>query len=224
MGTFADDAKAPPGTVLRLAHHVVALNSGEPSGDAAGCFDTSGTEVQGLFAVGAAEPPERPLLLAIIDGLGHGPLAAAAAQAALDTLAAQPDLPLAELFSRLDARLASTRGAAIGLVQLQGLQMRHAGIGNTRAVCLRGREQTRLPSQNGIVGGGQALCVSINERQLQRGDWLLLFTDGINEHLQLPVQLPEWERSPDILCQHVLARWRAAADDAGVLVMHVGAA
>ena len=183
------------------------MQDGEPCGDAAG-----------HWCPAAAEGGAPRHLLAIVDGLGHGPLAAEAAQAAIDTLAAQPGLPLAELMARLDERLARTRGAAVGLVQIDGARLLHAGIGNTRVMRLRGAAVTRLPSQNGIVGGGQCARSSLNELEVQPGDWLVLYTDGIDEMLNLPLQLPEWQRDPDTLCQHVLARWRLGADDAGVLV------
>ena len=194
----------------RLASRVLPMCDGEACGDAAGHF--AGPVSEG------DETPRR--LLAIIDGLGHGLEAAKAAQAAMDTLhmrAADPALPLDELLNRLDARLTPTRGAAIGLVRLDGLQLQHAGIGNTRTLHLRGGLIARLPSQNGIVGGGQALRVAVNTLTLQAGDGLLMFTDGLDERLQLPLVLPEWRRDPDTLCQHLLARWRQGRDDAGVL-------
>ena len=57
--------------------------------------------------------------------------------------------------------------------------------------------------------------------EAQAGDWLLLFTDGLNEMLQLPVLLPEWTREPATLCSHLLRQWRSGRDDAGVLVLQV---
>ena len=213
---------------LRVACRWVPMHDGEPCGDAAGHFvwpDPCSAPGAPDSAAGRDAPraacavPQH--LLAIIDGLGHGPEAAIAAQAAMDLLAAHAALPLAELFVRLDARLVSTRGAAIGLVQVHGQRLRHAGVGNTRALHRRGEAVARLPSQNGIVGGGVPARLVVNELDLAPGDWLLLYTDGIQEAVHLPVELPEWRRDPATLCQHVLTHWHSGRDDAGVLALWV---
>lgn len=187
------------------------MQEGEACGDATASFELEG------------EPGSAPArLLAIVDGLGHGAEAALASSAALALLAEEPALPLAELFARLDARLAGTRGAAVGLVRVAGRRMSHLGVGNTRVLRLRGTQATRLPSCNGIVGGGLPARLPVNELDLESGDWLLMFSDGLQEMLQLPVRLPEWERDPATLCAHLLRHWRAGRDDAGVLVMLLG--
>jgi serine/threonine protein phosphatase PrpC len=186
------------------------MREGEPCGDAVACFEWP------------ARAGEVGCLLAVIDGLGHGAEAAEAAQEGLRVLGEAPDAPLVELFARLDDRLLATRGAAIGLVRLQAGRLVHAGIGNTRTLRLRGPACTRLPSQNGIVGGGTRLRAPLNALDLEPGDWLLLFTDGLAETLSLSVSLPEWERDPTLLCEHLMRRWRSPRDDAAVLALCVG--
>jgi hypothetical protein len=124
--------------------------------------------------------------------------------------------------ARLDAGLAATRGAAIGLARIEGLQLHHAGIGNTRALRWRDGHLLRLPSEPGIVGGGLPRQLPVTTLDLQPQDWVLLMTDGLDEMLQLPVRLPEWERDLDLLCAHLMAHFRNVADDAGALVFHVG--
>jgi hypothetical protein len=198
---------------IRVATQVLAMNEGEPCGDAAASFKVPD---------GNHAAPGH--LLAIVDGLGHGIEAARAAQAAIGALRERPGLALPELLGNLDQRLVDTRGAAIGLMRLEAGRLRYAGIGNTRAMRLRGDRMTRLSSQPGIVGGGLPGPIQQAELDLQGGDWLLLFTDGLDEMLQLPVRLPEWEREPHTLCQHLLSRWRIGRDDAGVLVALVGGA
>jgi serine/threonine protein phosphatase PrpC len=200
-------AAAPP---WRLATRAVPMREGEPCGDAVASFE---------WPVSA---PQAGRLLAVIDGLGHGAEAAEAAQEALRVLEETPDAPLHDLFDRLDHRLLTTRGAAIGLVRLESRRLVHAGIGNTRTLRLRAAASMRLPSQNGIVGGGTRLLAPLNELDLEPGDWLLLFTDGLSESLSLGVSLPEWERDPTILCDHVMQRWRLPRDDAAVLALCVG--
>ena len=170
--------------------------------------------------------------LAVIDGLGHGPDAALAAQSARDLLDLSADQPgLAghpdRVLLKLDGALAGTRGAAIGLVWVTPDRLRHAGVGNTRALRWRAGHTLRLPSSYGIVGDGQlgaghgSRRVTVTDLDLQPGDCLLLFTDGLDESLTIGVMLPEWVREPTRLCQHLLSQGHPARDDAAVLVAHI---
>jgi hypothetical protein len=210
-------AERPPmnpenaGLTHRGACRVVPRHDGDPSGDAAT-----------LLHAGATAHAPATTLMVIVDGLGHGPLAAHAAEVAMQAIADQPDAALSTLFVRLDARLQSTRGAAVGIARLEGRVLTHVAVGNTRFAHWRGPRLTRLASQAGIVGGTLPQRLAVNKLELLPGDWLLMFTDGIAEHVQLPVQLPEWERDPATLCDFVLARWRDDLDDAGVLALRVG--
>jgi serine/threonine protein phosphatase PrpC len=212
-----------------VASATAALRPHEPCGDAAAWWPGAGPAGTGLVA--------------IIDGLGHGAEAALVAQHAVHTLGESQAVPavqaasaaqrLAELMQRLDSALSSLRGAAVGLVQLGAGRLWHLGVGNTRAVRWRpgaglGAQPqallTRLPSHNGIVGGGLPARLGVTELDTAPGDWLLLFTDGLDERLHLPVLLPEWQRDPTLLCQHLLQLQRPGRDDAGVLVMQLGVA
>lgn len=175
--------------------------------------------------------------LVVIDGLGHGPAAALAAQRALAGVraAATPAQTTADpvyLLQQLDSQLAGTRGAAVGLAWLQGGQLRYAAVGNTRLLRWRQGAVLRLPSRYGIVGDGslaaQAAAAAPGENaamtlDLLPGDWLLLFTDGLDERLHFDLLLPEWQRDPQRLCQHLMAAWRQPRDDAAVLVARVDA-
>jgi serine/threonine protein phosphatase PrpC len=175
--------------------------------------------------------------LVLIDGLGHGPAAAHAAHAAADAVrrAAQRGAPAADdlpsQLAELDRALIGTRGAAVGWLWLQGWRLRHAGVGNTRALRWRAGHALRLPSHYGVLGDGQRATAAASgtrpgwphtqEIDVAPGDWLLLFSDGLDEALQLDVMRPEWEREPGALCQHLLTRWRQQRDDAAVMVARV---
>ena len=208
-------AAAGGGAGWQVASDKLPMHPADPCGDAAVCLVWPPT--------GGAQQ----CLLAIVDGLGHGAEAALAADAALQTLtdawaAAGSSRPsLAQLLVQVDARLLGLRGAAVGLVRVVPGGLEHAGVGNTRAMRLRDGQLVRLSSQNGIVGGGMPPSLQLSRLDLQPGDWLLLFSDGLNEMLRLPVLLPEWQRDPATLCAHLLRQWRVGHDDASVLVLRV---
>lgn len=184
-----------------------------------------------VTVVATAPPALEGHWLAVIDGLGHGPEAAQAAQVArrgLEQAASQPGLAghPDQVLLNLDAVLAGTRGAAIGLAWVTPDRLRHAGVGNTRALRWRAGQTLRMPSSYGIVGDGQLSAghgsrrVTVTDLDLQPDDWLLLFTDGLDESLTVGVMLPEWVREPGRLCQHLMAQGRPTRDDAAVLVAH----
>lgn len=194
----------------RVAHLCLPLHADEPCGDAAAVFEQGGRSGD--------------MLLVLADGLGHGSQAAYAAQSALAAVAAHPFMPLAQLMAELDVSLRETRGAAVGLMHVhgtpQGSRLAFAGVGNTRALRWRGASLHRLPSQYGVVGGGLARPVAVQLLDLAPGDWVLMFSDGLDERLELPAPLPEWQRDPALLCAHLARRWRQGADDIGVLACH----
>jgi Stage II sporulation protein E (SpoIIE) len=182
----------------------------------------------------AVESEGRPIAhwAAVVDGLGHGPHAAAAAERAVLTLDSlvQDDAALADPFSLLqplDVALAQTRGAAVGLAHLQadetGVQLSFAGLGNTRCLRWRAGQALRLPSRYGVVGDGQGRHRqrSADDAQvceLRPGDVLLLFTDGLDENLQLRDLPAGWGQDPERLAVQLMSRWRQPRDDAAILV------
>lgn len=190
----------PAGVALRC----LPLQDGQPCGDA-----------------GDALPIEGGLLLVMLDGLGHGPPAARAAQRALALLRHEPDAPLEQLMARLDAGLRDTRGVAAGLARLDDDgTLAFAGVGNIAALHWRGGRPAHLPCVPGVLGGGRAAAVMQTRVPLADGDWVLLHTDGLVGPLSLGPVLPEWRRDPGLLCAHLTARHRRADDDAGVLACH----
>lgn len=188
----------------QVASAVDARDVGQPCGDVCGAW----------FGHAVA-------LLAIVDGLGHGPRAAEAARAAERAIAADPFAPLHEIFARADRGVAATRGAAIGLARLENGQLEYGAVGNTRMACLREGRSIRLPSEPGIVGEGLRARVETFRMEVVPGDWLVLCTDGIEDGFAVPAIFPEWKSDPAGLCRFVLSRFRNARDDAGVLVARI---
>ena len=165
----------------------------------------------------AVQQHEGRFRLIVADGLGHGPLAAAAAEAALTTLAAHPDLCPVQALRLCHQNLQGGRGAVLALADLDPSAGRlvYAGVGNVEARLSSGGQQTRPISYRGIVGAAMP-TVRPFEFPLA-GDWLLvLHTDGVSARFDLSD--PELPAEPAALADALLQRWARPRDDAAVLV------
>lgn len=141
-----------------------------------------GENVLGDRAVVALD--ERQTLLAVVDGVGHGADAAAAAQVAADTLKHSADQDVASAALECHRALAHTRGASMSLASLDDREhtMTWLGIGNVEARLLHGAEplpvSKSLLLHNGVVGHELPRMVP-QTMPLARGDLLIFATDGI---------------------------------------------
>ncbi|MBK1710550.1 MULTISPECIES: SpoIIE family protein phosphatase [Marichromatium] len=161
--------------------------------------------------------PDR-LRLALADGLGHGHEAEIAASAAIAQVAAMPEHHLEEIFLACDQALRDTRGAALAIVDIhpQLDRLRHAAVGNIRSVIARSGLIRRLSSSRGIVGAGYR-DLRAESFTITAGDWLTLFTDGIQESAEVLSGLDDATVS-DRLAEQLIERWADGHDDAGILI------
>jgi len=164
--------------------------------------------------------PDGKLVMCVIDGLGHGPLAAAAADAALDCVAADPAQPLPVIFENCDAALVGTRGAAMGIASVDNATgiLTYAGVGNTRIAI--GRTSAKiLTNNNGIVGDGLRFRrLSTRTVPLSPNDLVLMYTDGLKTGIGLGDYGHALFADPQRLAERILQDWRRGTDDAAVLV------
>jgi anti-sigma regulatory factor (Ser/Thr protein kinase) len=128
------------------------------------------------------------LAAVVIDGLGHGPLAALAAAEAVNTFNdRQFDNPVAYLEAAHDA-MRSTRGAAIAVAHADFNRhtLDYAGVGNiSGSIFDRGGAKSRsLLSFEGIVGS-KIRKLQQFEYQWTNGDLLIMHSDGLAERWKL---------------------------------------
>jgi hypothetical protein len=161
-------------------------------------------------------------VLAVVDGLGHGAEAAAAAEVAVSVIERNRGEPLFPLFLLAHERLAASRGVAATVAILDGDTGRldWVGVGNVTGVVLRA-DDTARPRTLGVflcrgVLGYIMPDLHIPEPvQLADGDFVVLATDGIRGdvttalHPELPV---------DRLAETILHDRATVDDDALVLV------
>lgn len=162
-------------------------------------------------------------LLAMADGLGHGPEAEIAALAALDFVESHLEQPLSSLFEGCDRALRGTRGTALELLRISPGGAEYAGIGNTGARIWQAAHQRslRLSGDYGIVGAGFR---RLNPRPLSlaAGDLVVLHTDGISEKFDLKAYPALTSIALPTLAQQLLQDWGKSHDDAAVLIYRHG--
>ena len=166
------------------------------------------------------KPYAHGALVAVADGLGHGPDAAVAAKTAMEILEADAHLPITMLLQRCHEHLRPTRGAALSLAVFDGRQemMTWLGVGSVDGVVLRAPPASgseRLVLRAGLVGR-QLPTLHPAVVQLAPGDTLVLVTDGVREDFaeRLAVNGPV-----GCSADHILARHAKGTDDALVLVV-----
>jgi serine phosphatase RsbU (regulator of sigma subunit) len=167
----------------------------------------------------ATHHPDGALRISVIDGLGHGPDAATAAQAAIAALTTEPTLLPDGAIELCHRALRGTRGAAISVAWVDVAQSRlvYAGIGNIEAVLAQDGQQQRPIAYRGIVG---ATMRTIRPFELPLlDDWVLVIhTDGIRARFDIGKVDGYGRRDPQMMADGLLAEWGRATDDATVVV------
>lgn len=162
------------------------------------------------------------ILVAAIDGLGHGDDAASAAERAASILAESPQESVIALVRRCHESLRRTRGVVMSLASFHGSDetMAWLGVGNVEGRLLRGTRDSIPPLETlllrGGVVGGQLPPLQAALLPVVPGDTLVFATDGVA--LPLVPEIRPHER-PQAIAERILARQKKDTDDALVLVV-----
>lgn len=163
----------------------------------------------------------RGALFGVVDGLGHGPDAAAAALCAVDTLDGARSEPLEVLVKLCHHALTGTRGVAMSLVRVDFATstLTWAGVGNVTAnLVAKDVTGTRIRAsaspEAGIVGYRIPEIRKAQRVPIRAGDLIVIATDGISEdHLQHI----DFAASAIGIADELLSRHAKQSDDAMVL-------
>jgi hypothetical protein len=184
--------------------------------------DTSGDEAVAVDVDGQAA------VFGVIDGLGHGPDAASAAERAAEVIARHATEPLAAMIGACHRELASTRGAAMTLARIdfQAGTLHWTGVGNVTAALV-----SRTPAGvaatsfvrlvSGIVGFQMPRLLTPEGIEMRPGHLLVMASDGVTvDHLDGL----DFAASADAIANRILGEHTRVTDDALVLVArHRGA-
>src|ERR1051325_6402955 len=145
------------------------------------------------------------VLVAVVDGLGHGTEAATAAGTAVNTLDEHASESVLALLERCHVALKGSRGVVMSLAFANGHQnaLTWAGVGNVDCMLFH------------VDAAARAKPSRAQGVPLARGDVLIFATDGIREGFSDGLQL---EAPPQQLAEQILSQHRKGTDDALVLV------
>jgi serine phosphatase RsbU (regulator of sigma subunit) len=161
------------------------------------------------------------MLLAVLDGAGHGAAAAEAAEAGRAILERHAGMPLDRLFRTCHDGLRGTRGVAMSaaLLSAAGDRLSWIGVGNVEAVVWRLDPRALPRREHLMLRGGLVGCqmpIPFEASQpLAPGDLVVLATDGVRgDYLPL---LNGYD-PPQRIAERILERHATGQDDALVLV------
>ena len=162
------------------------------------------------------------ILVAAIDGIGHGAEAASAARAAVTVLRNGVGEPVIPLLMTCHERLRATRGVVLSIASVDvrhGL-MTWLGVGNVHGVLVRADKkltQETLLLRGGVVGDHlpqlQAAVLPVGQ-----GDLLVFATDGIRADFTGTLSPLE---NPQRAADRILKVFGNGSDDALVLALRI---
>ncbi len=156
----------------------------------------------------------------VADGLGHGPEAAKAAQAAIRVLDELPTHAPAALISRAHGALRGTRGAALAVAELNFTDqtLRYAGVGNIAGVVIQEGHSQHMVSYNGIVGH-ELRKVQELTYHWPLGALMIMHSDGLSMHWDLSAYPGLVTRSASLIAGVLYRDFTRGRDDATVVVI-----
>jgi hypothetical protein len=170
------------------------------------------------------QPTAIGFLVAVIDGLGHGPDAARAAERAVDAINQSAEQSLQDILRACHRALLSSRGAAISVAQIDLAEQRLSwlGVGNVEGVVLSpiAHPDSSWQRESLVVRGG---VVGYELPNLQTGNVtfglgsiLVFATDGIKEGFSSSILAG---RDPQWTADQIMGGFDRGTDDALVLVV-----
>jgi serine phosphatase RsbU (regulator of sigma subunit) len=160
-------------------------------------------------------------LVAVVDGLGHGPRAAAVAKTAVAALEGYAHESVTSLLKRCHKGLRGSRGVVMSLASFnaRGGTMTWLGVGNVEGLLLRANgaadlTHERLLLRGGVVGYRLPTLRPVAMPVMQ-DDTLIFATDGIRSGFAEELTLGD---TPQQAADRILAQHARGTDDALVLV------
>ncbi len=210
-----------PGVGTALLARLWATRPGDDDLDVeagAVCLPKHGEEVSG-DAWSVAGDEQRVVVL-VVDGLGHGPLAAAASRAAVKAFQEVFARAPGEILATLHDALRSTRGAAaaVAAIDLVARTVRYAGVGNIAGAVVTAETVKQMVSHNGTVGH-DARKIQEFDYQFPAGARLVMHSDGLGTHWRIDKYAGLGQRHPSLVSAVLYRDFTRGRDDVTVVVL-----
>jgi serine/threonine protein phosphatase PrpC len=159
-------------------------------------------------------------LVAVIDGLGHGPFAQRAAQTAQQYVESHVDQPLDVIFRGVGRACRATRGVVMALARFDwgGTRLTFASIGNIEARVFGSVEPMDFAIRRGIVGVNAPNPV-VTQHRWQPNHVLVLHSDGVTTRWRWEDFRDLKSASASVMARRLLHALAKDDDDATVLVV-----
>ena len=157
----------------------------------------------------------------VVDGLGHGPIAATAAAQAMAVFDQAPFVAPGAYLHQAHESMRSTRGAAaaVARIDFERRMLTYAGVGNISGIIMAANAKGRaLPSHNGTIGV-QVRKVQEFEFPLPDGALLIMHSDGLQTRWDLANYPGLLARAPAVIAAVLYRDFKRGRDDATVLVV-----
>jgi anti-sigma regulatory factor (Ser/Thr protein kinase) len=171
-----------------------------------------------LWAVDLHEKSSR---IVMIDGLGHGVSANAAARECLKTFLESPSSSAAEQLRILHDKLKRTRGGVVAVAYIDELnsQLKYSGVGNITMKLVSSSKAHGCFSYNGIVG--HTMPAVLNDHILQvdkKTDILILHSDGLSARWDVAKYPGIFQNQGIVLCAALYKDFDRNNDDSTIVV------
>ena len=179
-----------------------------------------GEEVSGDSYI--IKPIPDGILIAVVDGLGHGYEAAAASKIAITTLDTYAHEPVIMLVRRCHEALKGTRGVVMSIAKLNShdKMISWLGVGNIEGLVPRGNGKSVISHERLLLRGGtlgyQLPTLKESVIPFIKGDTLIFVTDGIRSNFDNGIKI---EDMPQKIADYIMAHFNRGTDDALVLVV-----
>ncbi|HXH65785.1 MAG TPA: SpoIIE family protein phosphatase [Candidatus Limnocylindrales bacterium] len=167
---------------------------------------------------------QQGVLIAAIDGIGHGQEAAEVARTAAELLRSSAGEPVISLLEMCHEKLKGSRGVVLSLAFVSPAQkmMTWLGVGNVQGVLVRadtkrGNAQEALLLRGGVVGA-KLPFLQASVLPVSQGDTIVFATDGIKSDFSTSLSARE---NPQRGADRILTKYRNGNDDALVLVVRL---
>ena len=166
---------------------------------------------------------KRILKIAVFDGLGHGPEAHSAAEAAINSFKNNLNLLPDQLLLITHDNIKKTRGVVGFILEIDKAKMSctYSGIGNITCKIISRYSSRNLISYNGTIGHVIPGSISNHVIDLNPLDMLIIHSDGIKSRRELENRPAIFNHHPTTIAACIYNEQLRGIDDATVIVVKI---